>query len=200
MFVIFSCFDFQQVFRAYLNHSFPPIITFIEINNFFFLLLLFFLDHSSMKNSGNWRVYAGTISQSALQIPYLVKKIIVNENYNSNSNNYDVALLKLSSPVTFSSELGFHDEIVPPKMKMHCFFLQWNHVASIKYHKYSIYGVWLYIYSIFLIFYCNISLLIPGTVQPVCFPTFDQTFSDGSECWTSGFGTTQEGAGTDIYK
>ncbi|XP_016423712.1 transmembrane protease serine 13-like [Sinocyclocheilus rhinocerous] len=91
---------------------------------------------SSMRNSGNWRVYAGAISQSALQIPYLVKKIIVNENYNSNNNDYDVALLKLSSPVTFSS-----------------------------------------------------------TVQPVCFPTFDQTFSDGSECWTSGFGTTQEGAG-----
>uniref|UniRef100_A0A672KFL6 Peptidase S1 domain-containing protein n=1 Tax=Sinocyclocheilus grahami TaxID=75366 RepID=A0A672KFL6_SINGR len=89
----------------------------------------------SMRNSGNWRVYAGAISQSALQIPYLVKKIIVNENYNRNNNDYDVALLKLSSPVTFSS-----------------------------------------------------------TVHPVCFPTFDQTFSDGSECWTSGFGTTQEGA------
>ncbi|XP_052432471.1 transmembrane protease serine 13a [Carassius gibelio] len=89
----------------------------------------------SMRNSGNWRVYAGSISQSALQTSYLVNKIIVNENYNSNTNDYDVALLKLSSPVTFSD-----------------------------------------------------------TVQPVCFPTFDQTFSDGSECWTSGFGTTQEGA------
>uniref|UniRef100_A0A671KVC5 Transmembrane protease serine 13-like n=1 Tax=Sinocyclocheilus anshuiensis TaxID=1608454 RepID=A0A671KVC5_9TELE len=86
-------------------------------------------------NSLNWRVYAGTISQNALQIPYFLKKIIVNENYNTNNNDYDVALLKLSSPVTFSS-----------------------------------------------------------SVQPVCFPTFDQTFSDGSDCWTSGFGTTQEGA------
>ncbi|XP_042595126.1 transmembrane protease serine 13-like isoform X1 [Cyprinus carpio] len=89
----------------------------------------------STGNSENWLVYAGSISQSALQTPYLVKKIIVNENYNSDSSDYDVALLKLSSPVTFSS-----------------------------------------------------------TVQPVCFPTFDQTFSEGSECWTSGFGTTQEGA------
>ncbi|XP_016355857.1 transmembrane protease serine 13a [Sinocyclocheilus anshuiensis] len=89
----------------------------------------------SVKNSLNWRVYAGTISQNALQIPYFLKKIIVNENYNTNNNDYDVALLKLSSPVTFSS-----------------------------------------------------------SVQPVCFPTFDQTFSDGSDCWTSGFGTTQEGA------
>ncbi|XP_050984531.1 transmembrane protease serine 13a [Labeo rohita] len=89
----------------------------------------------SMANSANWRVYAGTISQSALRTTYLVKKVIVNENYNDKNNDYDVALLKLSSPVTFSS-----------------------------------------------------------TMQPVCFPTFDQTFSDGSECWTTGFGTTQEGA------
>ncbi|KAI2656080.1 Transmembrane protease serine 13 [Labeo rohita] len=72
---------------------------------------------------------------SALRTTYLVKKVIVNENYNDKNNDYDVALLKLSSPVTFSS-----------------------------------------------------------TMQPVCFPTFDQTFSDGSECWTTGFGTTQEGA------
>ncbi|XP_052472085.1 transmembrane protease serine 13-like [Carassius gibelio] len=87
----------------------------------------------SMKNSVNWRVYAGIISQSALQTPYLLKKIIVNENYSNNDN--DVALLKLSSPVTFSS-----------------------------------------------------------SVMPVCFPTFDQIFSGESDCWTSGFGTTQEGA------
>lgn len=102
MFIIFSRADFQQVFWIYFNNYFFPSITFIEIN-----CIIFFLDHSSMKNSVNWRVYAGTVSQSALQIPYLVKKIIVNENYNSNNNDYDVALLKLSSPITFSSELFF---------------------------------------------------------------------------------------------
>ncbi|XP_067307100.1 transmembrane protease serine 13a [Pseudorasbora parva] len=91
---------------------------------------------SSMANSGNWRVYVGTISQNTLQIPYLVKKIMVNENYNTQSNDYDITLLKLANPVTFSN-----------------------------------------------------------TIQPVCLPTFDQTFSDGLECKTSGFGTTQEGAG-----
>ncbi|XP_051534639.1 transmembrane protease serine 13-like isoform X2 [Myxocyprinus asiaticus] len=31
------------------------------------------------------------------------------------------------------------------------------------------------------------------TVQPVCLPGFDQNFSETSECWTSGFGTTEEG-------
>ncbi len=76
-----------------------------------------------------------------------------------------------------------------------------NATASVECQTKSIYIVYkyiyIYIYSILQIFYSTISLLIPGTVQPVCFPTFDQTFSDGSECWISGFGTTQEGAGTD---
>ncbi|CAM4551187.1 unnamed protein product [Leuciscus chuanchicus] len=90
---------------------------------------------SSMANSGNWRVYVGTISQYTLQTSFLVKKIMVNQNYSSNTNDYDIALLKLTSPVAFSN-----------------------------------------------------------TIQPVCLPTFDQTFSDGLECRTSGFGTTQEGA------
>ncbi|KAK9961932.1 hypothetical protein ABG768_007329 [Culter alburnus] len=90
---------------------------------------------SSMANSGNWRVYFGTISQNTLKIPYYVKKIMVNEKYNSVSNDFDVALLKLSTPVTFSNN-----------------------------------------------------------IQPVCLPTFDQTFPDGLECRTSGFGTTQQGA------
>lgn len=58
-----------------------------------------------MANSGNWRVYFGTISQNSLQIPYYVKKIMVNEKYSNVSNDYDIALLKLATPVTFSSEL-----------------------------------------------------------------------------------------------
>ncbi|XP_067221721.1 transmembrane protease serine 13a isoform X1 [Chanodichthys erythropterus] len=90
---------------------------------------------SSMANSGNWRVYFGTISQNTLKIPYYVKKIMVNEKYSSVSNDFDVALLKLATPVTFSN-----------------------------------------------------------TIQPVCLPTFDQTFPDGLVCRTSGFGTTQQGA------
>ncbi|XP_077065058.1 transmembrane protease serine 13a [Siphateles boraxobius] len=90
---------------------------------------------SSLANSGNWRVYVGTISQNTPQAPLIVKKIIVNTNYNRNTNDYDIALLKLTSPVAFSN-----------------------------------------------------------TIQPICLPTFDQTFSDGLECRTSGFGTTQEGA------
>ncbi|KAL2095600.1 hypothetical protein ACEWY4_007748 [Coilia grayii] len=31
-------------------------------------------------------------------------------------------------------------------------------------------------------------------IQPACLPAWDQSFSQGDRCWTSGFGTTEEGA------
>ncbi|KAK6317045.1 hypothetical protein J4Q44_G00124450 [Coregonus suidteri] len=33
-----------------------------------------------------------------------------------------------------------------------------------------------------------------NNIQPVCLPAYDKTFSPGTRCWTSGFGTTAEGA------
>ncbi|KAG7483963.1 hypothetical protein MATL_G00043860 [Megalops atlanticus] len=83
----------------------------------------------------NWRVYGGVVSQNRLNTPYLVQKIIINEFYDPDTNDFDIALLKLKQPVEFSNNVG-----------------------------------------------------------PVCLPTFDQTFSPGTTCWTSGFGTTEEGA------
>ncbi|KAI1893260.1 hypothetical protein AGOR_G00121870 [Albula goreensis] len=83
----------------------------------------------------NWKVYAGNFSQNALPTPFLVETIILNENYDSKTNDQDIALLKLTQPVDFSS-----------------------------------------------------------TVQPVCLPAFDQTFSIRTRCWTTGYGTTEERA------
>ncbi|CAL8353763.1 unnamed protein product [Lota lota] len=83
----------------------------------------------------NWRVYGGLVSQKSLPRPYLVDKILLNENYNNNTNDQDIALLKLTAAVDFSD-----------------------------------------------------------TVAPACLPSFDQQFPDGKSCWTSGFGTTEEGA------
>ncbi|XP_028818177.1 transmembrane protease serine 13a isoform X1 [Denticeps clupeoides] len=83
----------------------------------------------------NWRVYGGTLSQKQLPEPFLVKKIIVNENYNKGTNDQDIALLRLTRPVDFNY-----------------------------------------------------------AVQPVCLPAFDQSFTSGTQCWTTGFGTTEEGA------
>ncbi|KAM3615407.1 uncharacterized protein V6R79_001786 [Siganus canaliculatus] len=87
--------------------------------------------------AGNWKVYGGVVSLDRLPTPYLVEKIILNKNYNSKTNDLDVAVLKLTSQVEFTDK-----------------------------------------------------------VQPVCLPTFDQSFPAGTKCWTSGFGTTE--AGSDI--
>uniref|UniRef100_A0A8C2Z860 Transmembrane serine protease 13b n=1 Tax=Cyclopterus lumpus TaxID=8103 RepID=A0A8C2Z860_CYCLU len=85
----------------------------------------------------NWRVYGGVVSLDALPAPYLVKRIILSENYNSVTNDQDVALLKLTSPVSFNAN-----------------------------------------------------------VQPACLPATNQQVPHGTECWTSGFGTTEAGSGT----
>lgn len=55
-------------------------------------------------DASKWRVYGGVVSQDKLPSPYLVEKIIVNENYNNVTNDQDIAILKLASPVDFTSE------------------------------------------------------------------------------------------------
>lgn len=48
------------------------------------------------------------MSQDALPQPYLVQKIILNQNYNSRSNDQDIALLRLTSPVVFDGTSRYH--------------------------------------------------------------------------------------------
>lgn len=83
----------------------------------------------------NWKVYSGVVDLDNLPTPYLVQSIVLNENYNSDTNDQDIALLKLTSPVVFNDK-----------------------------------------------------------VQPACLPMHSQTFSPGTRCWTSGFGTTEAGS------
>ncbi|XP_045931003.1 transmembrane protease serine 13a [Micropterus dolomieu] len=85
----------------------------------------------------NWKVYGGVVSLDRLPQPYLVKNILLNENYDSKTNDQDIALLQLTSPVLFNDK-----------------------------------------------------------VQPACLPAFDQQFSQGAKCCTTGFGTTEAGSGT----
>uniref|UniRef100_A0A673Z7W3 Transmembrane serine protease 13b n=1 Tax=Salmo trutta TaxID=8032 RepID=A0A673Z7W3_SALTR len=90
---------------------------------------------SSYLVPNNWRLYMGMVSQMMLPVPEMVEKIIVHESYDDNTNNYDIALFKLTHYVDYSSD-----------------------------------------------------------IQPVCLPAYDKTVSPGTKCWTSGFGTTEEGA------
>lgn len=59
----------------------------------------------SMAAPTQWKVYAGVVSQDNLPQPYLVEKILLNENYNSKTNDQDVALLKFTSPVVFNDKV-----------------------------------------------------------------------------------------------
>lgn len=52
----------------------------------------------------NWKVYSGVVSLDDLPKPYSVERILLSESYNSQTNDHDVALLKLASPVVFDSQ------------------------------------------------------------------------------------------------
>lgn len=52
----------------------------------------------------NWKVYSGVISLDDLPEPRRVERILLSESYNSQTNDHDVALLKLVSPVVFDSQ------------------------------------------------------------------------------------------------
>lgn len=52
----------------------------------------------------NWKVYSGVVSLDDLPKPYSVERILLSESYNSLTNDHDVALLKLASPVAFDSQ------------------------------------------------------------------------------------------------
>lgn len=52
----------------------------------------------------DWKVYGGVVSLNSLPQPYLVERIIINKNYNTGTNDQDIALLKLTSPVVFNGE------------------------------------------------------------------------------------------------
>uniref|UniRef100_A0A4W6EE15 Transmembrane serine protease 13b n=1 Tax=Lates calcarifer TaxID=8187 RepID=A0A4W6EE15_LATCA len=56
-------------------------------------------------SADHWTVYAGLVSLDNLPQPYLVKKIVLNENYSSKTNDQDIALLKLTSPVVFNDKV-----------------------------------------------------------------------------------------------
>lgn len=53
------------------------------------------------QNLGNWKVCPGTITLNNIPNKFSVSKIILNEQYDDTSHDYDIALMKLSSPVTY---------------------------------------------------------------------------------------------------
>uniref|UniRef100_UPI0037E8FFC4 transmembrane protease serine 2 n=1 Tax=Semicossyphus pulcher TaxID=241346 RepID=UPI0037E8FFC4 len=58
---------------------------------------------SELSHARRWGVYSGDVSLSRLGFGKTVSKIISHENFDKRTNDNDVALLKLSSPLTFTS-------------------------------------------------------------------------------------------------
>lgn len=52
----------------------------------------------------NWQVYSGVVSLAKLPEPYRVERIILSEIYDSETNDHDIALLKLAAPVDFNGQ------------------------------------------------------------------------------------------------
>lgn len=52
----------------------------------------------------NWKVYSGVVSLDNLPAPYSVDMILLSESYNQDTNDHDVALLKLAAPVDFDGQ------------------------------------------------------------------------------------------------
>ncbi|XP_078282920.1 transmembrane protease serine 3-like [Rhinoraja longicauda] len=59
------------------------------------------------RKPSNWKVYSGFISQRRLSQATLsfISKIIVHKGYNADSNDNDIALLKLSNPLRFTGNI-----------------------------------------------------------------------------------------------
>lgn len=78
-----------------------------QLESFRFALSSLFLccrSNPAYLSPANWKVYGGAVSLDRLPAPYLVKKIIINENYDTLTNDQDVALLVLESPVVFNGQ------------------------------------------------------------------------------------------------
>ncbi|OCT70480.1 transmembrane protease serine 13 [Xenopus laevis] len=53
----------------------------------------------------NWRVYAGIINQHSLNAAHTVTVIVRNEHYNADSDDYDMALMKVKQPFQFTASV-----------------------------------------------------------------------------------------------
>lgn len=71
--------------------------------NSHFLLSLVFWPCSSKKELSRWRVVSGRTHMSTVGGSY-VDRIVLNGDYDPNTNDYDIALMRLSSPISVGGQ------------------------------------------------------------------------------------------------
>lgn len=77
-------------------------ILLMSTNSHFFLCLVFW-PCSSKKELSRWRVVSGRTYMSTLGGSY-VDRIVLNGNYDPKRNDYDIALMRLSSPISVGGQ------------------------------------------------------------------------------------------------
>ncbi|XP_072886133.1 transmembrane protease serine 5-like isoform X1 [Hemitrygon akajei] len=85
----------------------------------------------------NWRVYAGIVDRQIIlftSIPtYVVDKIIYHNDYNDDTHDYDIALMKLRKPITFTDTVEaiclpkYNQQIMPGKK---CWITGWGQTSA----------------------------------------------------------------------
>ncbi|XP_041030324.1 transmembrane protease serine 5-like isoform X2 [Carcharodon carcharias] len=119
----------------------------------------------------NWLVYAGILDRQVILFSsvtsYVVEKIIYNSNYDDETHDYDIALLKLKKPIEFSNTVRavclpeYNQHVTPGK---ECWISGWGHVRADAYELENI----LKEASVPLISTerCNSSCMYNGAVSP----------------------------------
>ncbi|XP_072342598.1 transmembrane protease serine 5-like isoform X2 [Scyliorhinus torazame] len=90
-----------------------------------------------LSNARNWLVYAGILDRQVILFSsvtsYAVEKIIYNRNYDSDSHDYDIALMKLKKPIEFSNTVRavclpeYNQQVTPGKQ---CWISGWGHAKA----------------------------------------------------------------------
>lgn len=117
-----------------------------------------FLGSSSSPSS--WRVHYGDVNLENM-FNSRVQKIISHKDFDTRTNNYDIALLKLDTPLTFNCkylEVNFNDSVI--------MLLQIQHSKVIRAYA-------------------------SDKVRPVCLPNVDLNLSANRQAWITGWGALQ---------
>ncbi|KAL2295748.1 hypothetical protein Nmel_017269 [Mimus melanotis] len=140
---------------------------------------------NSVKILDDWKVYGGVsdLKQTMEGIP--VSQVIINSNYSDDHDDYDIALMKLSRPLTLSGEVSQltwawlggvwgTERWRGPSGPLGT--MGWGAAAS-----------------------CSIQLCcghlacpMARKVRPACLPMYGQRFQTGRSCFITGFGKTRE--------
>lgn len=117
-----------------------------------------------------WEVYVGVTEQPGHGAhPLAVEQIIYHARYRPKGLDYDIALMKLATSLVFNGR--------PPHS-----LWWWGRGEQTGSHASTQCECGR----------CLMACSSPGSVEPICLPNYGEEFEDGTTCWISGWGATEE--------